>query len=326
MLPRTLFRIELDQETFSGGYDDQDDRMFLVTGKLTLLPAFAVKFTRIKLELIGKLVIRQDLKRVQKVFYQHHWIFHGQTENPQVFMKDRLYSYPFRLPIPGDLPESVDAQYARIKYKFKATAEAPLYIPNLKAEKEFFISRSMGSALYLMFNTKSQGIWHDTLHYDISIRTLHYSTGSRVFIDFNLEKLAEPVQINFIGYSLKERTLYRIPVSSSPGPLGTTVREHSRWIQAGVSFFKENVVQGTVSLTIPKSPRKVKFDCATENVEVNHTLHIKLDFKHGHQVGNIPVVFPIVIKPASVNHMANTDPEIPPLYDPLDTPPPYLIQ
>ncbi|KAK9762089.1 hypothetical protein K7432_012500 [Basidiobolus ranarum] len=323
--PQMLFKIELNQDTFNSSYEDQEDRVFQVVGRLIFLPTFSMKITRIKLEFTGELCIRQELNRVRKLFYQHHWIFHGQAEGTQTFEKGRLYSYPFHLPIPGDIPESVDVDNARIHYQFRATAEAPLYLPNFKTSRDIVIRRHMGPTLSLQFNTKSQGIWQDALSYDISIPTSDYSVGSKIPIRFKLEKLTQQANINFIGFSLRERTMYRIPNSSGDGQAGTTVSEHRRWVKTEVSFFNQVTTQGMVELNIPKSPKKIHYDCITENVEVKHTLHIRLDFKYGRRTGNVLVVFPIIVKQALMNQLLITDAitEMLPCYDPSDLPPLY---
>lgn len=118
-----------------------------------------------------------------------------------------LYYRDFELPLPGDLPESVEHDLGEVYYRLKAVVERPTFSMNYNDRKMLRVSRVLlPSSLELTQSLVISNIWIDKLSYDISVPSKVFSMGSLIPITFALTPIAHDLRVRSVSCVLKEYT------------------------------------------------------------------------------------------------------------------------
>lgn len=111
----------------------------------------------------------------------------------------------FELPLPGDLPESINHELGEVFYVLKAVVERPTFSINYHDRRVLRVSRVLlPSSLELTQSMVISNVWVDKLSYDISVPSKVFSMGSLIPITFALVPIAEELQIRSVSCVLKE--------------------------------------------------------------------------------------------------------------------------
>lgn len=118
-----------------------------------------------------------------------------------------MYYRDFELPLPGDLPESVEHDLGEVYYRLKAVVERPTFSMNYNDRKMLRVSRVLlPSSLELTQSLVISNIWIDKLSYDISVPSKVFSMGSLIPITFALTPIAHDLRVRSVSCVLKEYT------------------------------------------------------------------------------------------------------------------------
>ncbi|ORX95165.1 hypothetical protein K493DRAFT_301642 [Basidiobolus meristosporus CBS 931.73] len=325
MFNQGIFQIELMQDHFLTGPDDDENSFFLIKGNLIFVPASPVKIHRIQLKFHGDLTLYKGIQKTQRSLVHHAWSFLDQSRNPSLFTH-QTYSYPFELALPCSLPESLEAENAQIEYGFSAIAETSIFQFNFRAEKPVHLSKTLNPVAFNLFNTKAQGVWKDLVSYDVSIPDHYLSPGKVVPVHFHHIPLYRQVHIIGVEVILGEITLYRVPDASDPS--NTTTVESRKSVHAVSNYFSCDETEQTIKIRIPKISKRLHLDASSEYVEVSHRLYAKIELEVGGMCTSMITSLPIFIAPDPISK-SNHDcviSEILPNYNEItaDRPPKYL--
>ncbi len=118
-----------------------------------------------------------------------------------------MYDRDFELPLPGDLPESVQHDLGEVYYRLKATVERPTFSMNYNDKKILRVSRVLlPSSLELTQSLVISNTWTDKLSYDISVPSKVFSMGSLIPVTFALNPIDQDLRVRSVSCVLKEYT------------------------------------------------------------------------------------------------------------------------
>ncbi|GES89834.1 cyclin binding protein [Rhizophagus clarus] len=119
-----------------------------------------------------------------------------------------IHKYPFELFIPGNIPETIEAERGTVNYKLSATAIRPGLFPNLHVSQHVPIIRT------ILEERNSEGIviaseWNNQLGYEITIPKKAYPIGDSIDIDLKLNPKAKKVNVVGIKIQIEEESVYK---------------------------------------------------------------------------------------------------------------------
>lgn len=173
----------------------------------------------------------------------------------------------FELPLPGDLPETVQHEHGQVSYRLKAVAERPAFSMNYVAKRNVLVTRVLlPSSLELNQSLVISNEWVDKLSYNISVPRKVYSCGNTIPITFDLIALAPALCIRSVTCALKEyATLSTGEHRKTEGKIIQVTRDDQfvnpsdRWTM-------------TEELHVPSSPDRIQSDTSSDLIEIRHKL------------------------------------------------------
>ncbi|KAI8384813.1 uncharacterized protein BYT42DRAFT_563728 [Radiomyces spectabilis] len=230
--------------------------------------------------------------RDEHTILEHEWSFLPPTRK-HYQLAEGHYQWDFELPLPGDLPESVQHNLGQVFYRLKAVAERPTFSINYTDKKEIKITRSLlPSSLELTQSMVISNEWANKLRYDISVPSRVLNIGSVVPISFDLKPIAPDLKVRSVTSGLKEY----ITVSS-----GQRKRTEGRVIK----FLRDDQFQvdshGHWSkvqlLTIPEEEsHQIKTNVLSDLIKIRHKLKFTVSLMNadGH-ISELRAAVPIII-------------------------------
>lgn len=182
----------------------------------------------------------------------------------------------FELPLPGDLPSTVQHDLGQVCYRLKAVAERPAFSMNYVAKRSIRVSRVMlPSALELNQSVVISNEWTNKLAYNISVPRMVFSCGSQIPISFDLIPTAPGLSVRAISCTLKEYiTLTSHEHTRSEGRVIKTVRDEQfaptmdRWTRTEmlqVPIEHQGRIQSDTTSDLIKIKHKLKFTVSLIN-------------------------------------------------------------
>ncbi|CAG8572132.1 2681_t:CDS:2 [Cetraspora pellucida] len=116
--------------------------------------------------------------------------------------------YDFELYLPGNLPETINADRGKVSYKLVARAIRSGLQPNIKASQDVPIIRT------IFDERNAEGIvyandWRKTLGYEINLSKKAYMLGEPMQIDLKFSPLIQDIQIIGIQLKIHEESTYK---------------------------------------------------------------------------------------------------------------------
>lgn len=180
----------------------------------------------------------------------------------------------FELPLPGDLPESVNNELGQVYYRLKATVERPTFLMNYNDKKMLRVSRVLlPSSLELSQSLVISNEWVDKISYDISVPTKVYSMGSIIPITFALVPLAQNLKVRSVSCVLKEyTTLTADNHSKMEGKVIQHLRdenfeEWNKTVLLPVPHYQSHLIQTDSYCEMIKIKHKLKFTVSLANAD-----------------------------------------------------------
>lgn len=185
-----------------------------------------------------------------------------------------LYDRDFELPLPGDLPESVQNELGQVYYRLKATVERPTFLINYNDKKMLRVSRVLlPSSLELTQSLVISNVWVDKISYDISVPTKVFSMGNLIPITFALVPIAQDLRVRSVSCVLKEyTTLSADEHSKMEGKVINHLRDESfdEWTKTellSVPDFHSRLIQADSFCDLIKIKHKLKFTVSLTNAD-----------------------------------------------------------
>ncbi|ORY01087.1 hypothetical protein K493DRAFT_312580 [Basidiobolus meristosporus CBS 931.73] len=233
-------------------------------------------------------------------------------------MAPHNYSYPFELPLPGNLPESVEVNYGRIFYRLIAVVERPAFRFDIKKVKDIDIKRApLASVDDLLQPTMAAGVWADKLAYHIAIPDTTYTIGDTFPVAFSFCMLDSRLKIRKISLVLREFVYYNI---CGADPVTRTYDVHG----VGQMCPDEctSAWEGSLNLQVPKS---TYYDCESKFIRVFHKFFVEIElYQDNGDIRLLHVLLRVGVRSAIQNELSQS----PPRYQQFTSssgmpPPPY---
>ncbi|CAO3595408.1 unnamed protein product [Absidia cylindrospora] len=274
----------------------------------------ATKMRAITLKLEGKIkvnwlegvgVYQQTYKEDQTII-EHEWSFLPYT-GKTYHLSEHHYRWDFELPLPGDLPETLQHESCQVYYRLKAVADRPTFAMNYTDTRSIKVSRLMlPTCLELLQSISISNVWTDKFIYDINMPSKYYTMGQILPVAFDFTPITSGLKILAITCVLKEYLTLSAQGFTKARISKTQRNEHVQVStqQVGQTYHK------TETMEIPdEESRLLMMDTTNDFFKVKHKLKIIVSLKNadGH-VSELRLAIPIVIATISPEEDANALP------------------
>lgn len=177
--------------------------------------------------------------------------------------------------LPGDLPQSLEAEGGQVVYRLKAVVERTAFLQNIVKKSVFRIVRCMLPTEFdLMQTLEIHNTWAEKMMYDILLPSKVYARGHIIPSTFHITPIAPKLHIRTLTVSLKEYCTYTAnDCSKTDTRIVKTQREENPFLtqpgDANDSIFWSK----TISLDIPPMSSQMAFcDADNEMIRIRHKL------------------------------------------------------
>ncbi|KAI8348022.1 hypothetical protein EDC96DRAFT_312947 [Choanephora cucurbitarum] len=279
------FHINLETEHIILHGSIEESAGVILRGSVVFNCQETTKVRSISLKFIGKAKVNwteglgshQRHYKDEKTIIKHEWCF-LQPKHKTYHLSEGHYKWDFELPLPGDLPETIQHELGEVTYRLKATVDRPTFSMNYNDRKEIKVSRVLlPSSLELSQSVVISNVWVDKLSYDISVPSKVFSMGSIIPVTFALEPIAEDLRVRSVSCVLKEYiTLSAEDHSKMEGRVIRHIRdEHfstgdnpwSKTELVSVPDMASHLVQTDSACDLMKIKHKLKFTVSLTNAD-----------------------------------------------------------
>ncbi|KAF7728656.1 hypothetical protein EC973_005693 [Apophysomyces ossiformis] len=240
----------------------------------------------------------------ERTILQHEWHFMPPTRKAYQLAEGQ-YKWDFELPLPGDLPESVDHPLGQVYYRLKAVAERPTFSMNYSDKRTVRVSRMMlPSSLDLTQTVMISNVWTDKLSYDISVPSKVFNLGSIIPVTYTLIPIAPDLRVRAVACSLKEYTTL-------------SAEEHSKTESRVIKFAREDQFTAsngpwskTELIHVPEAEaRQILTDSMCDLIKVKHKIKFTVSLVNadGH-ISELRAAIPVIIAAVSPEEDVNALP------------------
>ncbi|KAI8082797.1 uncharacterized protein BX664DRAFT_387940 [Halteromyces radiatus] len=213
-------RIDLAEETILMVGHPEESAGKLLRGVLHLNTTEPIKVKSISLRFVGKMKVswseglghHQHYYKQERTIMEHSWQFIPMACSSQkktYSLAAGEHSFNFELMLPGDLPQSLDAEGGQVLYRLKAMVERPAFVHNIVKKRYVKLVRSMlPSEFELVQSMEIHNTWVDKMMYDIVMPSKMYALGETITMTFHISPIAPELKVRSICASLKEYCSY----------------------------------------------------------------------------------------------------------------------
>ncbi|KAG1050683.1 hypothetical protein G6F43_007064 [Rhizopus delemar] len=304
--------LETDHVILHGNVDESAGVM--LRGSVVLNCHETTKVKSVSLKFIGKAKVNwteglgshQKHYKEEKTIITHEWSF-LLPQRKTYHLPEGHYKWDFELPLPGDLPESVDHELGQVYYRLKATVERPTFSMNYSDKRSLRVSRVLlPSSLELTQSMVISNTWVDKLSYDISVPNKVFTMGSIIPITFALLPIAPDLQVRSVSCVLKEyTTLSTEEHSKMEGKVVKHLRDESFSASSDAGVWTK-----TELLPVPdRESHQVQTDSVCDLIKIKHKLKftVSLTNADGH-ISELRAAIPIMIAEMSPEEDENALP------------------
>ncbi|RCH79661.1 hypothetical protein CU098_004729, partial [Rhizopus stolonifer] len=275
----------------------------ILRGSVVLNCQETTKVRSISLKFIGKAKVNwteglgshQRHYKDEKTIIKHEWSF-LRPKHKNYHLPEGHYKWDFELPLPGDLPETVNHELGQVSYRLKAVVDRPTFSMNYNDRREIKVSRVLlPSSLELSQIVVISNVWVDKLSYDISIPSKVFSMGSIIPVTFALQPIAPDLRVRSVSCVLKEYTTLSAEDHSK---MEGKVIKHTRDEEFSSG---QDPWTKTELVPVPElSSHLVQTDSACDLIKIKHKLKftVSLTNADGH-ISELRAAIPVVIAEVS---------------------------
>lgn len=226
---------------------------------------------------------RQKHYRAERTIMEKDWTFLELKKKAHHLCQGQ-YRWDFELPLPGNLPESVNHEMGQVQYRLKAYCERPTFSMNYVDKRTIKLTRLMlPSCIELNQSVIISNVWADKVAYDISIPSKVYCSNKSIPISFDLMPIASHLKIKSIVCALKEYiTCCTTDHSKTEGKIINYLRDDRLSINSATGHWTK-----TELLQVPSESNYIHYDMCGELIQVKHKIKftVALQNSDGHISG-----------------------------------------
>ncbi|ORX47686.1 hypothetical protein DM01DRAFT_1326747 [Hesseltinella vesiculosa] len=261
----------------------------VLKGKLRLTSSEPIKVRSVCLHFVGKMKVswsegighHQHYYKQEKPLVKESWQFipvPAMIQSVGSALHKKSYTlaagehvFDFELSLPGDLPQTLEAEDAQISYRFKAVVERPAFVHNLVKKLPIKVVRSMLPSEFDLYQSlEISNTWESKMQYDITMSSKMYALGETIRLTFSILPIAPQLKVRSICASLKEYCSY---TTSSNSKTDTRIIKFEKILDP---FSETDVGRWTREMQLQLPDNSPLVFCNTDN-EMIHIRH-KLKF------------------------------------------------
>ncbi|EIE76017.1 hypothetical protein RO3G_00721 [Rhizopus delemar RA 99-880] len=198
----------------------------LLQGSVILSLSEPMKVRSITLNFLGKIKVawsegighHQHYHKQEKEIMEKKWQFVpilDQAHKKAFTLGPGEHKWDFELMLPGDLPQSLEAEGGQVVYRLKAVVERTAFMHNIIKKQPVEIIRCMlPSESELIQTLEIHNTWTEKMMYDIVLPSKVYARGHTIPITFHITPIATRLRVRSLMGSLKEYCTYTTSESS----------------------------------------------------------------------------------------------------------------
>ncbi|KAI8051811.1 hypothetical protein BDF21DRAFT_404331 [Thamnidium elegans] len=154
----------------------------------------------------------QHYHKQEKDIMEHKWQFvpiMDQAHKKAFTLGAGEHKWDFELMLPGDLPQSLEAEGGQVVYRLKATVERTAFLQNIVKKKIMRVVRCMLPTEFELIQTlEIHNTWAEKMMYDILLPSKVYARGHLIPITFHITPIAARLRVRTLTATLKEYCTY----------------------------------------------------------------------------------------------------------------------
>lgn len=154
----------------------------------------------------------QHYHKQEKDIMEHKWQFvpiMNQAHKKAFTLGAGEHKWDFELLLPGDLPQSLEAEGGQVLYRLKACVERTAFLQNIVKKQVVQVVRCMLPTEFELIQTlEIHNTWAEKMMYDIILPSKIYSRGQNIPITFHITPIATRLRVKSLTGTLKEYCTY----------------------------------------------------------------------------------------------------------------------
>ncbi|KAI8875375.1 hypothetical protein K501DRAFT_280434 [Backusella circina FSU 941] len=226
----------------------------------------------------------QHYHKQEKDIIEHKWQFLpmaavDHAHKKAFTMAPGEHKWEFELLLPGDLPQSLEAEGGQVVYRLKATVERSAFLQNMVKKSVVRIIRCMLPSEFELIQTlEIHNTWAEKMMYDIILPSKVYSRGQPIPITFHIKPIASKLKVRSLTGTLKEYCTYTAnDCSKTDTRIVKLKKAENPFLAAPLANdgmdSRTNVWTKVVSLDVPPmSSQSVFCDADNDMIRIRHKL------------------------------------------------------
>lgn len=149
---------------------------------------------------------------------EHKWQFvpiMDQSQKKAFTLGAGEHKWDFELMLPGDLPQTLEAEGGQVVYRLKAMVERTAFLQNIIKKKVVRVVRCMLPTEFELIQTvEIHNTWAQKMMYDILLPSKVYARGHLIPVTFHITPIASKLRVRTLTATLKEYCTYTANDSS----------------------------------------------------------------------------------------------------------------
>ncbi|KAI8638926.1 hypothetical protein BD408DRAFT_393256 [Parasitella parasitica] len=296
------FRIHLDDDQVILHGSAEESAGVILRGSIILNCHEQTKVKSITLKFTGTTSVNwteglgshQKHYRAERKILEKEWTYLKLKKKAHHLCQGQ-YKWEFELPLPGNLPESVNHEMGQVRYRLKAYCDRPAFSMNYVDKRIIKVTRLMlPSCLDLSQSVVISNVWANKVAYDISIPCKVFCSNKSIPISFDLLPIAPNLKIKSVACSLKEYvTCSTLDHYKTEGKVINHLRDDRLSMDAATGHWRK-----TELLHVPSESNHITYDMCGELIQVKHKIKfaVALQNSDGH-ISELRAAIPVVIAP-----------------------------
>ncbi|CAH1760270.1 10989_t:CDS:2 [Entrophospora sp. SA101] len=241
-------------------------------GELILILNKPTKIKKLELKFNGS----------SKTFWPEGRIYYGLQSNSYLkntirklaskdytILQPNIYTFPFELFIPGDLPETIETDLGSVSYKLSATLFRSGFSSNLHVSQQVPIIRASMPEEINFEGIVTYSEWKDLFGYEILIPKKAYPIGRPIEICLKLIPKVKNLDFVELKVKLKESCIYKSKDrKKQESKVLKTVKIEN--LDKRIDEINNLIYHKNISFILPKPSKKIHSSCKTTFISIRH--------------------------------------------------------
>ncbi|CAJ0749289.1 1688_t:CDS:2 [Entrophospora sp. SA101] len=184
-------------------------------------------------------------------------------------LQPNIYTFPFELFIPGDLPETIETDLGSVSYKLSATLFRSGFSSNLHVSQQVPIIRASMPEEINFEGIVTYSEWKDLFGYEILIPKKAYPIGRPIEICLKLIPKVKNLDFVELKVKLKESCIYKSKDrKKQESKVLKTVKIEN--LDKRIDEINNLIYHKNISFILPKPSKKIHSSCKTTFISIRH--------------------------------------------------------